>query len=94
MYTSRKNYVLARAVSTAPNDLQHGVGQRLRRMHDTTSCDAAAATTHTYMLANEGDGIGAHVTVGENVLFFRVQAAVESAHAQGVTVQQSEATRC
>ena len=46
------------------------------------------------MLANEGDGIGAHVTVGENVLFFRVQAAVESAHAQGVTVQQSEATRC
>ncbi len=64
------------------------------RIHNTMSCDAAAATTHTYMLANEGDGIGAHVTVGENVLFFRVQAAVESAHAKGVTLQQLEASRC
>ena len=43
------------------------------------------SNTHTYMLANEGDGIGTHVPVGENVLLFRVQAAVEGAHEQDVT---------
>ena len=48
-------------------------------------CNTATKRQQTYVLANKRHGVGAHVTICKNILFFGVEAAVQRTHANKVT---------
>ena len=55
------------------------------RIIGTNECNTATKRQQPYVLANKRHGVGAHVTICKNILFFGVEAAVQRTHANKVT---------
>ena len=58
----------------------------------TNAFSVATKRQPTYVLANKRHGVGAHVTIGKNILFFGVEAAVQCTHAKNVTRRSRSAS--